>query len=167
MSDFIFLAKVIVMRIIYALVVIAVIFNPWYSLWQLIAPANSINLLDLETGWPFKLLAVLIALFAVILFMKTTGQSMGKFGIGAMLLVLGVTAYIPFYMIWLPVTEVAIAYMAYFFVFPVLLGFGLSTGYITRWLNGTLITRPVGGHDAMHHAVAAAPPATDLSGHHG
>lgn len=167
MSDFIFLSKVIIMRIIYALVVIAVIFNPWFSLWQLIAPANTINLLDLETGWPFKLLAVLIALFAVILFMKTTGQSMGKFGISAMLLVLAVMAYIPFYMEWLPPTEVTILYMAYFFVFPVLLGFGLSTGYITRWLNGTLITKPIGGHDVAHHPAAVDPGATDVGGHHG
>lgn len=145
-----------------------VIYNPWFSLTQWIYPAPNLDAAAYETGWLFKIITALVAVGIFLFFANVTRKAMGGFWTIFVLVVLGLTAVIPFYFSWLTVNVYNVGYVVYFGVLPSLLGFGLSFGYINRWVAGTLQTTSIGGHahvadqsaTSVHHVAA------DTSVHH-
>ena len=149
MSNFLFLAKLISGRIMMAAVLLTVVYNPWFSAFQLVFQSWNASTGDYESGWLFKAIGVLILAGLVFLFVNTTRKSLGLPGLIFFAAILSLISAVPFYVGWMLPNAYDIFYMAYFFATPVLLGFGLSTGYVTRYLSGTLQTTTV-DHTPQH-----------------
>lgn len=139
MKEFQYVCAKIFWRIAIITVIFAMIYNPYMSLYQLVLPSGLTSIYDIFDGWLYKLIGVVVAGGLVILFVRTTKASMGKWGVLVLSICLGLVSYLPFYAGLVAVTQEHIFYTVYYFFMPWLLGIGLATGYITRWMNGTLI----------------------------
>ena len=139
MKEFKYVCSKVFWRVAIITLILAIIYNPYMSLYQLVLPTGMTSTYDIFDGWLYKLIGIVIAGGLVTLFIRTTKASMGKWGVCISSICLGLFCYLPFYAGLLPLTEMNAFYVFYYIFVPWLLGAGLATGYFIRWLNGTLI----------------------------
>lgn len=132
-------------RVIMCMMFVWFAYNPWLSVGTWLGPQVT-DPHAFQSGWVMKAFLIIVMLATALGLAGVVYNKLGTAKALTVLLATSLLAYMPFNLGWFPTTPINVFYATWFFVLPVLAGAGLSTGFWTRYLSGTLPTQSVGGH---------------------